>query len=111
MAMVKHRKLGVPAREAKRRHSKEMNSRSCIALITARSGSKGVPNKNLKIINGQSLLERAIRSAQDERFSSVYVSSDNEDYQKIAESLGAKYHARDEDIASDVATTSSHKFI
>ena len=82
-----------------------MNSTSCIALITARSGSKGVPNKNLKIINGQSLLERAIRSAQDERIRSVYVSSDNVDYQRIAESLGAKYHARDKASSSDVAST------
>ena len=83
-----------------------INNTSCIALITARSGSKGIPNKNLKIINGQSLLERAIKSATDKRLSSVYVSSDNIEYQKIAESFGVKYHSRNKESANDFASSS-----
>jgi CMP-N,N'-diacetyllegionaminic acid synthase len=35
-----------------------------LAVIPARGGSKGLPGKNLALVDGQSLIERAVRSSQ-----------------------------------------------
>lgn len=53
---------------------------SVIAIIPARSGSKGVPGKNLRRIGGRSLLARAVTSASRavcEVF--IYVTSDSDE--------------------------------
>ena len=50
-------------------------------IIPARSGSKGVKNKNLKLCAGESLLRRAVKIAIDMDFDSrVIVSTDSENY-------------------------------
>ena len=57
-------------------------------VIPARSGSKGVKNKNLRICAGESLLRRAVNIANDMEFDSrVIVSTDSEDYLKHVEDL------------------------
>lgn len=49
------------------------------ALILARSGSKGIPLKNLQQVGDKSLLEIAVRAAQKSiLFDSVWVSTDHE---------------------------------
>ena len=35
----------------------------CIALIPARSGSKGIPKKNIKLFNGKPLIYWSIKNA------------------------------------------------
>ena len=53
-------------------------STNCIAIITARSGSKRIPNKNLKKINGRSLVGYALKAAVDAKlFSHIILSSDS----------------------------------
>jgi CMP-N,N'-diacetyllegionaminic acid synthase len=54
-------------------------------FIPARSGSKGLKNKNLKKINGKTLLELAIQGAKNFglKNSYVYVSTDSKKYVKI----------------------------
>lgn len=42
-----------------------MTNRSLLALIPARGGSKGLPDKNLKPLVGQSLIRRAAAAARD----------------------------------------------
>jgi len=57
-------------------------------VIPARSGSKGVKNKNLKICAGESLLRRAVKIANEIKFDSrVIVSTDSGDYLKHVEDL------------------------
>ena len=50
----------------------------CIAVITARGGSKRIPNKNLVKINGLSLVGRTLKMAVDAKiFSHIILSSDS----------------------------------
>lgn len=62
-----------------------------IAIIPARSGSKGLKNKNIKSLNGKPLLAYSIDAALDSGlFDEIYVSTDSEEYAKIALDYGAK---------------------
>ena len=78
------------------------------AIILARSGSKGLPNKNISLLNGISLLERGISYLQKTRFvNQIIVSSDSDSYLQEAIKLGALVHFRDPVLASDSATSIS----
>ena len=61
-----------------------------IAIITARSGSKGLKNKNIKLLQGKPLLAYAIEAAlASKAFTEVMVSTDSEEYAQIARTYGA----------------------
>lgn len=65
--------------------------KKCLALIPARSGSKRVPNKNIKILGGQPLLAYTIKAALEaEIFSHVIVSTDSQEIKNIALKYGAE---------------------
>ena len=76
-----------------------------IALVTARSGSKGVPDKNIKNIGGHSLLDWSIKSSlKTQSISNVYLSTDSEIYSNIGKECGALVpFLRPEELASDTA--------
>ena len=78
-----------------------------IAIIPARSGSKGVKNKNIRLLNGIPLMGYTISSAiQSECFDEVMVSTDSVEYAKIAERYGAAVpFLRTESTSSDTAST------
>jgi N-acylneuraminate cytidylyltransferase len=62
-----------------------------IALICARGGSKGLPGKNIKPLNGIPLIGWSIKIAkQIDRISRVIVSTDSEEIAKIALEYGAE---------------------
>lgn len=62
-----------------------------IAIIPARSGSKGLPNKNIKCLNGVPLMAYTIKAALDSgMFDRVMVSTDSEEYAEIARQWGAE---------------------
>jgi len=62
-----------------------------LAVVPARCGSKGFPNKNLAIINGVTLLEIAINVGLNcVLIDDVYVSTDSNEYLTIAKKFGAK---------------------
>ncbi|MGL5050268.1 MAG: cytidylyltransferase domain-containing protein, partial [Fusobacteriaceae bacterium] len=77
-----------------------------IAIIPARSGSKGLLNKNILMLLHKPLIaytiEAAIRSNQFER---VIVSTDSLEYKEIAQKYGAQVFMRDETLSNDKATS------
>lgn len=77
-------------------------------LIPARSGSKGIPHKNIKNYFGKPLIAHSIEIALKSKYVSnedVYVSTDSEEYQKIAIEYGAKApFLRPKEIAGDLST-------
>jgi CMP-N,N'-diacetyllegionaminic acid synthase len=61
-----------------------------IAIIPARSGSKGVKDKNIKILNGKPLIAWSIQACIKSNFiSRIVVSTDSKKYAKIAKKYGA----------------------
>lgn len=62
-----------------------------VAFIPARSGSKRVPNKNIKLLGGHPLLAYTIRSAIDSGvFSAVICATDSQEYAEVACRYGAE---------------------
>lgn len=78
-----------------------------IAIIPARSGSKGVKDKNIKILAGKPLLAYSIQAALESKiFDTVMVSTDSMRYAEIAIEYGAEVpFLRSKWAASDKATT------
>lgn len=61
-----------------------------LAIIPARSGSKGLKDKNIKELCGKPLLAYTVEAALESgQFDEVMVSTDSESYAKIAEEYGA----------------------
>ena len=76
-----------------------------LVIIPARGGSKGIPRKNLRSLNAQPLISYSINTALKSKYNAdVYVSSEDEEILSIAESLGAKIHLRNSELANDKAT-------
>jgi CMP-N-acetylneuraminic acid synthetase len=81
------------------------NGHKRLALIPARSGSKGVPDKNIRRIGGRSLLSRAIAAARDAGlFDRIFVSTDSPDYAMEAAREGVETPwLRPAELAADTA--------
>ena len=76
-----------------------------ITLILARGGSKGVPGKNIKEINGKPLLFYPIDAAKkSELIEKVYVSTDDDKIAEVAEHYGAEVIRRPTELAQDNST-------
>lgn len=77
-----------------------------IAIIPARGGSKGIKDKNLQLVDGLSLLGRAINVAKDTGvISRVIVSTDSESIMEEAIKYNAEVHRRRNLTSSDSAKT------
>ena len=76
-----------------------------LVVIPARGGSKGIPRKNLRLLNGKPLLYYSINTALNSKFDlDVYVSSEDEEILNTSLQFGAKVHKRDISIADDKST-------
>ena len=80
---------------------------SNIAIIPARSGSKGLKDKNIKELNGKPLLAYSIYAAKESKlFDEIMVSTDSSKYAEIARSFGANVPLlRSEGNSSDKASS------
>ena len=73
-----------------------------MAIIPARGGSKGIPLKNLKLLNGKPLIDYSINSSIKSKFiTRTIVSSDHPKILKRAEKLGAEILKRPKNLATD----------
>jgi YrbI family 3-deoxy-D-manno-octulosonate 8-phosphate phosphatase len=83
-------------------------AKSAIAIIPARGGSKGIPNKNLQTVGGVTLLARTISAClKSESIATVYVSTDSDDIAAVALNNGAQVIRRPADISGDTASSES----
>lgn len=77
-----------------------------IAIIPARSGSKGLKDKNIIDLCGKPLIAYSIEAAlETSLFDHVIVTTDSEHYAEIAQHYGAEVMMRGEALSNDKATT------
>jgi CMP-N,N'-diacetyllegionaminic acid synthase len=78
-----------------------------LAVIPARSGSKGLADKNIRLLNQKPLLAYSVEAAKASQiFDEIYVSTDSEKYAEIAVEYGAKVpFLRSRENASDTASS------
>lgn len=78
-----------------------------IAIIPARSGSKGLKDKNIKLLNGKPLMAYSIEAAiKSNQFDKIFVSTDSKEYAEIGKAYGADVSfLRSEAMSSDTAGT------
>lgn len=76
-----------------------------LAVIPARAGSKGIPNKNIRIVGGHPLIYYSIKNALNSEFvTDVIVTTDSTQVRIIAQQMGAQYKWRDASLAGDAVT-------
>ena len=77
-----------------------------LCIIPARSGSKGLPNKNILDFKGKPLLSWSIEQALQSKYNMrIIVSTDSEEYQKIANNYGAETpFIRPKEISGDYSS-------
>lgn len=84
-----------------------INNKRVLALVTARSGSKGLPNKNIRNLGGRPLLAWPILAAMGSSYvDKVILSTNSEAYAEIGKSYGANVpFLRPNNLANDKASS------
>jgi N-acylneuraminate cytidylyltransferase/CMP-N,N'-diacetyllegionaminic acid synthase len=77
-----------------------------LAIIPARGGSKGIPNKNIINLNDKPLIQYTIEAAKNsQKIDRIFLSSDNNEIIKTARKLGVNSrYIRPSHLANDTAT-------
>jgi CMP-N-acetylneuraminic acid synthetase/quercetin dioxygenase-like cupin family protein len=76
-----------------------------VAMIPARLGSKRVKKKNLRLIDGKPMIAYIIEATKDSGcFDEIYLNSESDVFEKIADEYGIKFYKRPIEHASDTAT-------
>lgn len=76
-----------------------------LAVIPARAGSKGIPNKNIRIIGGHPLIYYAIHNALESKYiTDIIVSTDSPEVKIIAEQMGVQVRWRSAELCGDAVT-------
>ena len=79
-----------------------------LAFIPARGGSKGIPDKNIKLFNNKPLIEWTINSSLKSKLvDKVIVSSDSRKILSLSRKLGANVVLRPKNISGDSASVES----
>ncbi|MGG3681977.1 acylneuraminate cytidylyltransferase family protein [Aeribacillus sp. FSL K6-3256] len=76
-----------------------------LAIICARGGSKGVPNKNIRLLNGKPLIAYTIECAKKyTKFDRIIVSTDSPKIAEVAKQYGADVpFLRPKELATDTS--------
>ena len=78
-----------------------------VTLILARGGSKGIPNKNVMLINGKPLIAYTIEASLASDVHETWVSTDDAEIKRIALDYGAKVIDRPANLATDTSCSES----
>lgn len=77
-----------------------------IAIITARAGSKGLPNKNVLFANGKPLMAYSIEAALESgEFERVIISTDSQEYIDLLSHYPVEFIKRSAELSSDKASS------
>ena len=77
-----------------------------VCVIPARGGSKRIPRKNIKDFMGKPVIAYSIEAAKESGlFTSIYVSTEDEEIGKVAVQFGAQWLPRRADLADSVTGT------
>ncbi|WGE63015.1 GDSL-type esterase/lipase family protein [Actinobacillus equuli subsp. haemolyticus] len=77
-----------------------------IAIITARSGSKGLPNKNVLLVEGKPLMAYSIEAAiESGEFEKIIVSTDSQEYIDLLAHYPIEFIKRAPHLAGDKASS------
>lgn len=83
-----------------------MKIKNTIAIIPARGGSKGVPKKNIKDLNGKPLIAYSIEQAlATKKIDKVVVSTDCDDIANVSKKYGAEVIKRPDNLSGDFASS------
>ena len=83
-----------------------------LAVIPARAGSKGIPNKNIRIIGGHPLIYYSIKNTLESRYiTDVIVSTDSQEVKIIAGQMGIKVKWRDSSLCGDAIPEGNWDYI
>jgi len=85
-----------------------------VCMIPARLGSKRVPKKNLRLLAGKPLVCHVVEKAKATGlFDSIYINSESDIFEKVAQEYGVKFYKRSPELASDEALNDDfvHDFI
>lgn len=70
-----------------------------VAVIPGRSKSKGIPNKNIRILSGKPMIAYAIENAVNSKYiNRIIIVSDSEEVETIAEQYGVEYKKESDDL-------------
>lgn len=84
------------------------DTKNVIAIIPARGGSKGIPQKNLRTLLGEPLIARAIRIARTASpVKQVVVTTDDSEIAAVAQAAGALVVMRPDELSTDIASSES----
>lgn len=86
-----------------------INGKKVLALIPARSGSKGLPRKNIRLLHGKPLLSWPIEAAKASAYvDRVVISTDDVEFSKLALAAGAEApFLRPAELSTDTASSIS----
>jgi CMP-N-acetylneuraminic acid synthetase len=79
-----------------------------LAVIPARAGSKGIPNKNIRLINDKPLIYYSINNALNSKLiTDVIVTTDSPEVEIISKQMGVQCRRRSPELCTDEATLDS----
>jgi CMP-N-acetylneuraminic acid synthetase len=82
-----------------------IDNKKVIVMIPARIGSKRVPKKNLRLIDGKPLISYIIETIKKVGiFDEIYLNADDLIFQDIADDYGIKFYHRDKKYSTDQST-------
>ncbi len=76
-----------------------------VAMIPARMGSKRIPKKNIRLLNGKPLIQYAIDAAKEAGcFDEIWVNSESDIIKELALESDVNFYKRPDEFASDTAS-------